>query len=172
MRVRHPASHAGLHSWGFLGLTSNHLGPWGFEPSVAFGKAGRIAPAGSLLGRSLLHVESPEPSLRPGAGQGRGGAPRRQWAGSGERACARGRGVGRWETAFGVLGLAGGTLGGFASAGSCLAATGSEGTGDHEISVAAQNPLPVWPALGLLCPRGQGPEAWGQLLPSRQRGPG
>uniref|UniRef100_A0A671ECS0 EF-hand domain-containing protein n=1 Tax=Rhinolophus ferrumequinum TaxID=59479 RepID=A0A671ECS0_RHIFE len=94
MHVRHPTSHAGLHSWGFLGLTSNHLGPWGFEPSVPFGKARRTASAWSLLGRSPLHVDSAEPSTRPGAGQGRGGAPRRQWAGSRERACARGSGGG------------------------------------------------------------------------------
>lgn len=72
-------------------------------------------------------MDSAERSTRPGAGQGRGGAPQRQWAGSRERACARGSGVGRQEKAFGVLGLAGRTREGVASGGSCLAATGSEG---------------------------------------------
>lgn len=63
-------------------------------------------------------------------------------------------------------------LEGFASGEKLVAAGGSEGTGDHEISATAQNPLPVWLALGLLCPGCQGRGAQGQLLPSRQHGPG
>ena len=47
-------------------------------------------------------------------------------------------------------------LEGFASGEKLVAAGNSEGTGDHEISVTAQNSLPVWLALGLWCPGGQG----------------
>lgn len=39
------------------------------------------------------------------------------------------------------------------------------GTGDHEISATAQNPLPVWLALGLLCPIAGGPSSPGPAPP-------